>query len=181
MHGQLACSLVSKLGVSPDGLGDEIKTVVVGRADHCWRSHHIFLISRACSLAIELPDTFNVTPFPVTGDRPGRRSTYFAAGCVSDRLLGADCHRSCAPAACVRFSLSRALIMRRLSTVESSLGAAAAIRVACASSGSAFGGTTSNTILLRLRPRISTVWVGLRRYPPRPTGRPPVTRFAASL
>src|SRR3984957_3712585 len=69
----------------------------------------------------------------------------------SPQRLSADRHRS---------SLYHAPTMRRLSTVESLLGAAAAIRVACASSGSASGGTTSKAILLRLSPRTSTVWTG---------------------
>jgi hypothetical protein len=47
--------------------------------------------------------------------------------------------------------------MRRPSTVESLLGAAAAIRVACALSGSVFGGTTNKTVLFRLRPNTEVV------------------------
>ena len=64
--------------------------------------------------------------------------------------------------------------MSRPSTVESLSGAAAAIRVACARSGSVWGGTTSKTILLRLSPRTSMVFGGWSRYPSSRTARPPV-------
>ena len=88
-----------------------------------------------------------------------------------------ESQRSCAAALCVRDSLSRRLIMRRPSTVESLSGAAAAIMVACARSGSVWGGTTSRTILLRLSPRTSTVFGGWSRYPSSLTTRPPVVEF----
>ena len=67
--------------------------------------------------------------------------------------------------------------MRRPSTVESLSGAAAAIRVACARSGSVWGGTTSRMILLPLSPRTSTVFGGWSRYPSSLTARPPVVEF----
>ena len=76
-----------------------------------------------------------------------------------------ESQHSCAAALCVRDSLSRRLIMSKPSTVESLSGAAAAIMVACARSGSVWGGTTSRTILLRLSPRTSTVFGGWKSVP----------------
>ncbi len=96
-----------------------------------------------------------------------------------------ESQRSCAAALCVRDSLSRRLIMSRPSTVESSSGAAAAIMVACARSGSLCGGTTSRTIRLRSSPSTSTVFGGWSRYPSSRTAWPPVASsvgaFAQSL
>src|SRR5258705_800833 len=48
VHGQVACGLVAKLRVSLDGVLDEFKTLHVGRAENCWRSHRAVLFSRAC-------------------------------------------------------------------------------------------------------------------------------------
>src|SRR5271166_225771 len=96
-----------------------------------------------------------------------------------------ESQRSCTAALCVRDCLSRRLIMSKPSTVESLSGAAAAIMVACARSGSVWGGTTSRTILLRLSPRTSTVFGGWSRYPSSRTSWPPVASlvgaFAQSL
>src|SRR6476661_508567 len=91
-----------------------------------------------------------------------------------------ESQRSCAAALCVRDSLSRKLIMSRPSTVESLFGAAAAIRVACARSGSVWGGTTSKTLLLRLSPRTSMMFGGWSRYPSSRTERPPVASLVGA-
>src|SRR6476660_4047977 len=73
MHGQFACSLVSKLGVSLDGVPDQFETEGIGRAEDRWRSHHFFLFSRACSLATELPDDTDGTPFSASRIEEGHR------------------------------------------------------------------------------------------------------------
>ena len=71
-----------------------------------------------------------------------------------------DSHRSSTAAVCARASVSDTSgtpIMSRPSTVASLFGAAAAIMVVCAWSGSVRGGTISSRILLRLSPRTSRV------------------------
>ena len=71
--------------------------------------------------------------------------------------------------------------MSRPSTVESLSGPAAAIRVACARSGSVWGGTTSRTILLPLSPRTSAVFGGWSRYPSSLTARRPVVSLVGAF
>jgi len=72
MHGQVGRSLVAELGAGHDCVPDKVDTNLVGRAEHYWRRHHIFLFSRACSLATELPDIHDVTLIPAAGMKYGR-------------------------------------------------------------------------------------------------------------
>ena len=109
----------------------------------------------------------------------GRARSSTAASYRSAPL--SESQRSCAAALSVRGSLSRGLIMSKPSTVEASSGAAAAVMVACARSGSVWGATTSKTILLRSSPSTSTVFGGWSRYPSSRTTWPPVASSAGAF